>query len=216
MKKFLVFALAVLMFATPVMAEGNRNAETTVNQQEVAEEQTRTATIEIEGIEEEVLEYQYVSESGYTLWYSAEHFEPLDYYDNAMFVPVGETTEENTLSFMVVPTEVAVEDADSMLAEATASYDPETVGMINEMTTEQGIVIKSVDVDENDQVTRFYLVIGEDRVLCITAQLPVEALEGAGVRFNKMAESIEFTDVAEEADGETVDGVEEVNKGAAE
>ena len=188
MKKVLAMVLAMLMMAVPVFAES-------VEETAAPEERVRVAVLE--GMEEEILEYQYECEGIYTMWYDYENYIVADFYGHPMFVPVDETAEEHTASFMVVVSEIAVENADALLGEAVGNYDPENVGEVLTVETEQGTVVKSIEVTEEDHVTRFYLVVGETQVLCITAEMPIDALEGAGVRFDWMAQSIEFVESAE-------------------
>ncbi len=166
----------------------------------VAQPETRTTVITLEGMEEEITETLYVSEDGYSIWYQSDMLNLDTNIGHAYFAPVNENTEDGAVDFtsdiymVIVPIEIPYEDTDAFLLEATGGFDP-SVAVIGEATAEtleNGIEIKNVAVIENDIVYCYYLVTNAEMVLCITAAYPTEAAEGFGVRFHNTLRTIEF------------------------
>lgn len=163
--------------------------------------ETRSSTVMIEGMEEEIIETRFVSDAGYSLWYQADLFH-VDANDGQAFffalpsTPEGEEpgllTSESYL--LVVPVDIDPAEADVMLDEAVGGYvDTEAIiGEVVEIPLESGIELKSVSVQDGDTMSCFYLVKSEEKVLCVTAFCTLEGIEGWGTRFDAMVKSIEF------------------------
>lgn len=157
------------------------------------EPEKRTAKIMVEGMEEEYTEIQYVSASGYTLWY------PETMKQTKINGFEGFTYEANPdMKVMIVPGE-DMNLTDSYLKEAAANYKSSgeykkvTISKIQKLKAEnKDVTIKMIQVVHDDNADRFYLVKGKDAVLLITASMPTEALEGFGVRVNQMIQTIGF------------------------
>lgn len=160
---------------------------------------TRMSQIELEGMIEAFAETKHTGGSGYTIWYPSEYLAPAQRYGHDVFVPVGaENAEENDVYFMIVPVDIAPEEADSLLAEAVGGYGEEAV--IGEKAWKElgnGVSVGTVQAEEDGVIWRFYLVTDGNSVLCITACFPREAAEGFGVRFDRMADTIEFESAIE-------------------
>ena len=199
MKKIISVALALLFVFCCAIAEDAP--------------ETRVSVIEGEGIREEIVETLYTSEYGYNLWYPAELLAPVDMkavgekdgavYMFDVFVPawyleVEEEVPANELIYMmIVPTDVPVEYADDFLLEATGGFDPgvAVIGEARELETDTDTVIKTIDVEENGVVFRYYLVMNAERMLCITTTFPVDALEGYAIHIERLVASINFAEI---------------------
>lgn len=181
MKKFLAILTACMLLCGAAMAETTSAAD------------TRVSVILIEGTEEEITETLYESEQGYSLWYDAERLVPTELYGHTCFAPDA-TIEEPAISLLIVDTDINPEDGEAFLGEAVGGYGPEAE--ISEPaweTLENGITIGTISAVEEGVVYRFYLVMDDVNVLCLTATYPLEAAEGFGVRFDHMVRTIEFS-----------------------
>lgn len=184
MKKWAAILMACLLLTGAVMAEGKTESESAP--------QTRQTIVMMEGMEEEIQETLFDSGLGYSIWYEADRLVPSEQYGHVTFVPV-DGGEEPVISLMIVQAEIAKEQAEAFLGEAVGGYEP--TAEISEPvweTLENGVVIGTVDAMEEGRIDRFYLVMGGDQVLCITATYPLEAAEGFGVRFDRMVKTIGF------------------------
>lgn len=160
---------------------------------ETAQPETRETLVSIEGTEETIVETRFVSQSGYSLWYPADMFTCEEADGQARFVPVDGVEAMADVGMIVVPVDVAVEDADSLLGEATANYGAEAaVGEAVEWTNESGASVRSVEVAQEQRVDRFYLVTGGDSVFCVTATYLPEMTEGFGARMETMVRTMEI------------------------
>ena len=166
-----------------------------------AESETRTSVITVEGIEEEITETLHVSEGGYSLWYQADKFLLNTAEDQTHLFAIDSTPEgveigigTSAAYLLVVPIDIAYEDTDAFLMEATGGFDP-SVAVIGEPaseTLENGIEIKTVTVTEEATAFTYYIVTNGEKVLCVSAICPIEALEGFGARFYDIVKTIEF------------------------
>ena len=165
------------------------------------EPEKRTATIEIEGIEESYTEIQYISEQGYTLWY------PEDFLAAAINGHEGFTnltaSNEKSSEVIIVP-EGDMDLDDSYLKEAAGNfkdsgeYEKVTVSKVKSLTADdKNVKIRMIEVVHDDTADRFYIVKGKDQALLITASMLTEGLEGWGERINAMIQTITFTETAE-------------------
>lgn len=171
-----------------------------------AEEPTRTGTIILEGMTEEFAEARYQSAGGYELWYPNEYLEAGKKYGHDCFYPVG-AGEESDIYFMIVPSDADPADAEALLSEAVGGFGPEAaVGKVQMTNTLEGALMGRVQAAENGTVYRYYLIAEDQNVLLITACFPEEALEGFGVRFDRMAATIAFAepDALYEGDGYSI------------
>jgi len=171
-----------------------------------AEEQTRTGTIILEGMTEEFEEARYQSADGYELWYPSEYLEAGEKYGHDCFYPVG-AGEESDIYFMIVPSDADPADAEALLSEAVGGFGPEmAVGEIQMTNTLDGALMGRVQAAGDGTVYRYYLIADDRNMLLITACFPEEALEGFGVRFDRMAATIAFAepDALYEGDGYSI------------
>lgn len=178
MKKF----FAILM--TIVLLMGAACAETPV--------QTRTRMLELDGETLEITETAYTAEN-YSFWYQADILEAGTYYGHPCLRPLGALEEDMSVSYLIVPSEIAPDQAEAMLLEATGGYEPEwTISMEREFTTDAGIRVLSVDANNGFEIHRYYLVVGEAFSLCITAMYPGEISEEMSALFDIMTQTFEF------------------------
>ncbi len=187
MKKMIAFVLSLMLTFSCAAAE-----EQTVGCP-AAEPLQRTAVMMIEGQSEEVTETQFFSAGGCEIWYPSEYLVPVSRYGRDCFVPVG-AGEESETYFMIVSSDAETADAEALLTEAVGGFPPEAE--ISEpvwSTTADGSLLGSVDARMDGTVYRFYLAGNDDALLLITACFPLEAAEGFGVRFDRMAETIAFS-----------------------
>lgn len=185
MKKLFAMLLALVLLMSAAYAE------------EPAAVRTRAIALESDPLQAEpetfeVVETEFAGE-GYTLWYQADVLEAGLLYNKACFRPVGAAEEEAGTSYLIVPTEIAAENAEDMMTEATGGYDAEwAVGEVRELTGDMGGRILSVDAVGSAEVHRYYLVPGEELSLCITAIFPLEEAEATGLCFDLMTMTIGF------------------------
>lgn len=168
---------------------------------ENTEPETRVTTIVMEGIETEIIETKYTDETGYSIWYQADLFQVNTVDDQAHFFAIDSTAEgeqpglgASSSYMLVVPADIDPAEADAFIIEATGGFDP-SVATISEVTTEtreDGIVVRSVFVEDESNAYSFYLLTDGEQVLCVSTICPLEAMEGWGLRFDNMVKSIEF------------------------
>ena len=168
---------------------------------ETAEPETRVTTIVLEGMEEEITETLYTNEAGYSIWYQADLFQLNVNEDQAHLFAIDSTVEgeepgltTSSAYMLIVPVEIAYEDTDAFLVEATGGFDPSAavISKATSETLENGVEIKSLTVTEDTTFYGFYIVTNGEKVLCISTICPIEAVEGWGARFDHMVMGIEF------------------------
>ena len=166
------------------------------------EPEKRTASIEIEGVEETYTEIQYISENGYTLWYP-ENMTAVTIHGHEGFT--NQTSSDETSSEVIIVPGGDMELDDSYLKEAAANfkssgeYKKVTVSKVKTLKTDdKNVKIRMIEVVHDDTADRFYIVKGKDQALLITASMMTEGLEGWGERINAMIQTITFTETAEE------------------
>ena len=198
MKKLIAFAVVA------VLALGGAVALC-----ESAQPETRETVISIEGTEETIVETNFVSQSGYSLWYPADMFTCEEADGQARFALADGVDSLEDAGMIVVPVDVAVEEAGSLLDEATANYgDEATISQIVEWTNDSGANVRSVEAAQADRVDRFYLVTGNGKVFCITATYLPEMTEGYGARMENIVRSMEIAAAGEDAAAGAVNIVE--------
>lgn len=164
--------------------------------------ETRKSSMELNGITVEFEENLHECEQGYSLWYSVEHLKEAELGGYECFIPVEESNAlDSSVVFMLV-----VEDDENTvvgLEETLASYESSgepyynlEVGEIETTTLENGLVLDTAQVIYNDTADYFYLLKDEsaDNVLYITATMPADEQNTYAVWFDRMVETIEFTD----------------------
>lgn len=161
------------------------------------EPEKRTATITIEGIEEEYTEIQYQSEDEYTIWYS-ETLTPTTVAGHTGFLYAGEG-EEPGVQVLIVPEYELEHLNESYLKEAAGNfkssgeYKKVTVSKVKTLKSEsKNVTIKMIEVVHDDTADRFYIVQGKKEALLITVSMSAESLEGWGERINVMIQTITF------------------------
>lgn len=148
-------------------------------------------TVEVEGITEEYYELQYVSKHGFSIWYPENILEPKELEGHDGFVTPGENP---LVSVVLVPMD-ALEAEDSLLVsgfEIFGEYGNVSESDIETMETNEGNTIEKVEVVLDDMAEVFYLVKSSRQALLVTASMPIEALEGMGVRIDAMVQTIGF------------------------
>lgn len=191
MKKVLAGTIiaSVLMGSIMVQAE-----------EAVHEHETRKANMELNGINVEFQECLHECQQGYTLWYSDELLKEADYAGMECFIPADEddAVESEVKLFLSVDEE---KTTPAGLEDALAAYEGDAcdVHEISEITTEtleNGLLVDSAYVICETTADYYYVVRdeAEENVLYITAMMPAEEAEKYGVWFDRMVETIEFTD----------------------
>ena len=130
---------------------------------------------------------------GYSIGYFAGLLEPSQMNGHETFVP-ADSVGENEAYFMIVKTEAAYEQADSLLAEAVGGYEAgyEITGGTEE-TLESGLSLNWVQAKADGRTDRYYLIGNADAVYCITASFPDAGETDYGALFDAMAETFEIT-----------------------
>ena len=152
MKKVLSIIIAILiMLMSFAMAEAP----------EAAQPETRTAVIMLEGTEEEITETLYADEAGYSVWYQADLLKLEAADGQAHFFAIDSTAEgeepgllSSDSYLLIVPAEIALEDANAFLMEATGGFDPNaaTIGEVFSETLENGVELRCISVTEASTV----------------------------------------------------------------
>lgn len=160
------------------------------------EPEKRTASITLEGAEEQYTEIEYVSSNGYTIWYP-ESLQPEMLNGFEGFV----LREDQETQVIIVPQTGEMKLNDSYLKEAAGNfkssgkYQKVTVSKIQKLKAEdEKVSIRMIEVVHDDTADRFYLVKGNEKVLLITASMKAEALEGLGARIDEMIKTISFAE----------------------
>lgn len=150
---------------------------------------TRESVLIIEGTEEKITEQLYESFKGYSIWYSTDTFAIHSGIGYDTVSPIDASIDDVYMT--IVPVEIAIEDADALLDEAVGGYDPENaiISDVSERQLESGFSVKSVEVQSEGMINRFYLICGNDKVFCLNAFFPEEAIEGYGVRLEAIVDS---------------------------
>ena len=183
MKKLFSIILAICLLAFSACAEAPEVAK---------EPELRTRILETEFGTLELNETAYTYEN-YSLWYQEGLLKPCDYYGHADFRPVDAQDEDRSFSYLIVSSEIAPEQLDQMLIEATGGYDDTwTIAMHREFTTDAGNRILSVDANNGLEIHRYYLVQGEETSLFITAIYPADIPEETILYLDLMTKTIEF------------------------
>ncbi len=183
MKKIFALILAIAFIAFSACAEFG---------EEVKAPDLRTRILETEFGPIELNETAYTYEN-YSLWYQEGLLKPCYYYDHADFRPVDAQDDDRRFSYLIVKNEIAPEQLDQMLVEATGGYDNTwTIAMHREFATDAGNRILSVDANNGLEIHRYYLVQGEEFSLFITAIYPASIPEETILYLDLMTQTIEF------------------------
>lgn len=183
MKKCFILILAISLIALCAYAELGEEAHAPA---------LRTRVVETEFGPLELNETAYTYEN-YALWYQEGLLKPCYFYDHADFRPVDAQDEDRSFSYLIVSAEIAPEQLDQMLIEATGGYDDTwTIAMHREFATDAGNRILSVDANNGLEIHRYYLVQGEETSLFITAIYPADIPEETILYLDLMTQTIEF------------------------
>ena len=168
------------------------------------EPEKRTATVEIEGIQEEYIEVQYISENGYELWFPGSMM-PATIHGHEGFTNKA-AADESSAQVIFVP-EGDMKLNDSYLKEAAGNYKDSgeykkvTISKIKTIKADdKNVKIKMIEVVHDDTVDRFYIVENKEQALLITATMSAEGIEGWGARINKMIQTITFNEDVEKTE----------------
>lgn len=135
---------------------------------------------------------QFASGAGYSLWYDDALLEARSDEINDCFYPAG-TAGDSDVVMLVVPVEIEPEYGHDLIYEATGGYGEEcTVSEIVEETLENGISMSTVEARYENTVDRYYLIMDDQNVLCITVTCSEEEEAVYGEYFDAMVRSIEF------------------------
>ena len=183
MKKLLSVILALMLIAFAACAEAPEEAKAPELRTRVLE--TEFGTIELN---ETAFAYE-----NYTLWDQEGLLKPCYYYDHADFRPVDAQDEDRSFSYLIVKGEIAPEQMDQMIVEATGGYDETwTIAMHREFATDAGSRILSVDANNGTEIHRCYIIAGTDSCLLITAIYPADIPEETILYLDLMTQTIEF------------------------
>lgn len=168
------------------------------------EPEKRTATVEIEGIQEEYIEVQYISENGYELWFPGSMM-PATIHGHEGFTNKA-AADESSAQVIFVP-EGDMKLNDSYLKEAAGNYKDSgeykkvTISKIKTIKADdKNVKIKMIEVVHDDTADRFYIVENKEQALLITATMSAEGIEGWGARINKMIQTITFNEDVEKTE----------------
>lgn len=158
------------------------------------EPEKRTASMTLEGVEEQYTEIEYVSKNGYTIWYP-ENLQPEMINGFEGFV-LRDTKEAQVT---IVPQTGEMDLDESYLKEAAGNfkssgeYKKVMVSKIQKLKADDtNVSVQMIEAVHDDTADRFYLVKGKDQILLITASMKAEALEGLGARVDEMVKTISF------------------------
>ena len=165
------------------------------------EPEKRTASVEIEGIKEEYIEVQYISENGYELWFPgsmmAETIHGHEGFTNKA------AADEPSAQVILVP-EVDMKLNDAYLKEAAGNYKDSgeykkvTISKVKTLKADdKNVKIRMIEVVHDDTADRFYIVENKEQALLITATMSAEGIEGWGARIDKMIQTITFNEDVE-------------------
>lgn len=163
---------------------------------EIPEAETRIVSLDAEATEEITetkysAENSFTDENGFSLWYNAESVKPSEYGGQLCFIPeADEDALKSQAVLIVVPNKAG--ETPSPLNEVTAAYPAENVSEIEEITTESGITIQTVQAEDNGQLFEFYIVSFEEYSLNITSMILDEEYETYQKDFDRIIETISF------------------------
>ena len=168
------------------------------------EPEKRTASVEIEGIKEEYIEVQYISENGYELWFPgsmmAETIHGHEGFTNKA------AADEPSAQVILVP-EGDMKLNDAYLKEAAGNYKDSgeykkvTISKVKTLKADdKNVKIRMIEVVHDDTADRFYIVENKEQALLITATMSAEGIEGWGARIDKMIQTITFNEDVEKTE----------------
>lgn len=168
------------------------------------EPEKRTASVEIEGIKEEYIEVQYISENGYELWFPgsmmAETIHGHEGFTNKA------AADEPSAQVILVP-EGDMKLNDAYLKEAAGNYKDSgeykkvTISKVKTLKADdKNVKIKMIEVVHDDTADCFYIVENKEQALLITATMSAEGIEGWGARIDKMIQTITFNEDVEKTE----------------
>ena len=168
------------------------------------EPEKRTASVEIEGIKEEYIEVQYISENGYELWFPgsmmAETIHGHEEFTNKA------AADEAFAQVILVP-EGDMKLNDAYLKEAAGNYkdsgeyEKVTISKVKTLKADdKNVKIRMIEVVHDDTADRFYIVENKEQALLITATMSAEGIEGWGARIDKMIQTITFNEDVEKTE----------------
>ncbi len=186
MKKWLSMILAALMLLSmTALAEG-----TTQGAADNAPPQAA----------EPIAAVLYNMELGYKLVYSEEEFTHGYKYGYDFFTAV----DNEDANVLITSSEISADSVDALLGEAVGGYGPDAVIgeateklLEGEMHGHSGVMIKSIQAQEDGIVNRFYLVYKPTQeadtvidILCMTASFPADQAEVYGAKFDALMDGV--------------------------
>lgn len=168
------------------------------------EPEKRTASVEIEGIKEEYIEVQYISENGYELWFPGSMM-PATIHGHEGFTNKAAADEPSAQVILVPEGDMKLNDA--YLKEAAGNYkdsgeyEKVTISKVKTLKADdKNVKIKMIEVVHDDTADRFYIVENKEQALLITATMSAEGIEGWGARIDKMIQTITFNEDVEKTE----------------
>ena len=168
------------------------------------EPEKRTAFVEIEGIKEEYIEVQYISENGYELWFPGSMM-PATIHGHEGFTNKAAADEPAAQGILVPEGDMKLNDA--YLKEAAGNYkdsgeyEKVTISKVKTLKADdKNVKIKMIEVVHDDTADRFYIVENKEQALLITATMSAEGIEGWGARIDKMIQTITFNEDVEKTE----------------
>lgn len=168
------------------------------------EPEKRTASVEIEGIKEEYIEVQYISENGYELWFPGSMM-PATIHGHEGFTNKAAADEPSAQVILVPEGDMKLNDA--YLKEAAGNYKDSgeykkvTISKVKTLKAEdKNMKIRMIEVVHDDTADRFYIVENKEQALLITATMSAEGIEGWGARIDKMIQTITFNEDVEKTE----------------
>ena len=130
---------------------------------------------------------------GYAISYPAELLTCAEVLTHDGFVPV-EGGAERGVYLMIVKSDVASEHAEAMLQEAVGGYENADEAKWSEETTlASGLLLRSVEIEQEGKIDRYYLLTDGEAVYCLTASFVADGGADFGTAFDAMAKSFELT-----------------------
>lgn len=168
------------------------------------EPEKRTASVEIEGIKEEYIEVQYISENGYELWFPGSMM-PATIHGHEGFTNKAAADEPSAQVILVPEGDMKLNDA--YLKEAAGNYKDSgeykkvTISKVKTLKADdKNVKIRMIEVVHDDTADRFYIVENKEQALLITATMSAEGIEGWGARIDKMIQTITFNEDVEKTE----------------
>lgn len=168
------------------------------------EPEKRTASVEIEGIKEEYIEVQYISENGYELWFPGSMM-PATIHGHEGFTNKAAADEPSAQVILVPEGDMKLNDA--YLKEAAGNYkdsgeyEKVTISKVKTLKADdKNVKIRMIEVLHDDTADRFYIVENKEQALLITATMSAEGIEGWGARIDKMIQTITFNEDVEKTE----------------